>query len=269
MKIAIVGAGGRMGRMLVKQVTETEGAEVSGGVEVSGSPALGHDLGVLAGLPPLGVVASDDARAVFAAADVVIDFTLPVASVANAEIAAATGTALVMGTTGLDDTQQAGVAAVGDRIAVVQAGNMSLGVNLLMQTVKQVAGALGMDWDVEVVEMHHRWKVDAPSGTALMLGKAAAEGRGQDHDTAAVSGRDGITGERQKGEIGYAALRGGNVVGEHSVIFATDNERVVMSHIANDRALFASGAVRAAMWAADKPAGNYNMLDVLGLKQDG
>lgn len=265
MKIAIAGAGGRMGRTLVRKVTEAEGLEVSGGLEIVGSPALGEDLGKLAGMDPLGIVASDDAKAVFAGADVVIDFTLAEATANNALIAAEVGTAFVVGTTGMNDDQQARIEKAATQVAIVQAGNMSLGVNLLMQVTKQVAAALGLDWDIEVVESHHRWKVDAPSGTALMLGKAAAEGRGQDHDAVAVGGRHGITGEREAGSIGYAALRGGNVVGEHQVIFHSDDERLVLGHLANDRALFASGAVRAAAWAGGKPAGMYSMLDVLGL----
>lgn len=265
MRIAIAGAAGRMGRMLLKQVSETEGAEIAGGLEAKGGGAVGQDLGRLAGLEPLGVAVSDDPAAVFAAADVVIDFTVPEATVANAKAAAETGCALVIGTTGLSKDQQAEIARAAERVAVVQAGNMSLGVNLLMQTAKQVAAALGLDWDVEVVEMHHRWKIDAPSGTALMLGRAAAEGRGQDHDKVAVGGRHGHTGAREKGQIGYAALRGGNVVGEHSIVFAADNERVTLSHTATDRAIFAAGAVRAAMWTEGRPPGLYGMVDVLGL----
>lgn len=266
MKIAIAGAAGRMGRMLLKQVAETEGAEIGGGLETAGNPALGEDLGRLAGIDPVGIALSDDAAAVFAGADAVIDFTVPEATVAHAKAAAEAGCALVIGTTGLSNEQQAEIGKAAKTIAIVQAGNMSLGVNLLMQTAKQVAKALGLDWDVEVVEMHHRWKIDAPSGTALMLGRAAAEGRGQDHDAVAVGGRHGHTGERKKGDIGYAALRGGNVVGEHSIIFATDNERVTLSHTATDRSIFAAGAVRAALWTEGRAPGLYGMVDVLGLK---
>jgi 4-hydroxy-tetrahydrodipicolinate reductase len=267
MKIAIAGAAGRMGRMLIRQVTETEGAEISGGVDRADSPGLGRDLGQLAGLEPLGVALSEDAAAAFAGADAVIDFTLPEATAAHARAAAEAGAAYVIGTTGLGAAEQQAVDEAARRVAVVQAGNMSLGVNLLVQTVKQVAKALGTEWDVEVVEMHHRWKVDAPSGTALMLGRAAAEGRGQDHDAVAVGGRHGVTGERKTGDIGYAALRGGNVVGEHAITFASDNERVVLSHIATDRAVFAAGAVRAALWTGGRPPGRYAMLDVLGLAE--
>ncbi len=266
MKIAIAGAAGRMGRMLLTEVNGTDGAEIAGGLERAGSPDIGTDLGSLIGLAPLGIAISDDPDVVFAAADVLIDFTVPAATVANAGHAARHGTAMVIGTTGMDADQQAAVDKAAEKVAIVQAGNMSLGVNLLVQITAQVAASLGIDWDVEVMEMHHRWKVDAPSGTALMLGKAAAEGRGQDHDAVAVGGRHGITGERQKGEIGYAAMRGGNVVGEHSVVFASDNERVVISHIANDRAIFAAGAVRAAMWCAGQKPGRHDMIDVLGMR---
>lgn len=266
MKIAVAGAAGRMGRMLLAEIARTDGVEIAGGLEPKGTPMLGHDLGRLAGGEPIGLAVSDNAAAVFGDADVVIDFTAPEATAANAALAAESGTALVIGTTGLSAAEQAAVDRAAEKAAIVQAGNMSLGVNLLVQAVRQVAGALGLDWDVEVVEMHHRWKVDAPSGTALMFGRAAAAARGQEHDAVAVSGRHGITGERKRGQIGYAALRGGNVVGEHSVIFASDNERVVLSHIATDRAIFAAGAVRAARWTEGRPAGRYDMIDVLGLR---
>lgn len=266
MRIAIAGAAGRMGRMLLTEVHETDGAEIAGGLERPGTDGIGQDLGRLIGIDPVGVALSDDPDTVFANADVVIDFTVPAATVANLDHARRHGTAMVIGTTGMTAEDDAKVDEAAREIAVMQAGNMSLGVNLLVQVTAQVAAALGIAWDVEVTEMHHRWKVDAPSGTALMLGKAAAEGRAQDHDAVAVGGRHGITGERQKGQIGYSALRGGNVVGEHSVVFASDNERVVLNHIANDRRIFAAGAVRAALWCADRSAGRYDMIDVLGLR---
>ena len=266
MKIAIAGAAGRMGRMLLTEINGTEGAEIAGGLERAESVDVGADLGSLIGIAPLGIAVSDDPDVVFAAADVMIDFTLPAATVAHAGHAARHGTAMVIGTTGMDSGHQAEVDKAAQKVAIMQAGNMSLGVNLLVQITAQVAASLGIDWDVEVMEMHHRWKVDAPSGTALMLGKAAAEGRGQDHEAVAVGGRHGITGERKRGEIGYAAMRGGNVVGEHSVVFASDNERIVLNHIANDRAIFAAGAVRAALWCANRKPGRYDMIDVLGLR---
>lgn len=266
MRIAIAGAAGRMGRMLLTEVHETDGAEIAGGLERAGTDGVGQDLGRLIGIDPVGVALSDDPDTVFANADVVIDFTVPAATVANLDHARRHGTAMVIGTTGMTAEDDAKINEAAHEITVMQAGNMSLGVNLLVQVTAQVAAALGIDWDVEVTEMHHRWKVDAPSGTALMLGKAAAEGRAQDHDAVAVGGRQGITGERQTGQIGYSALRGGNVVGEHSVVFASDNERVVLNHIANDRRIFAAGAVRAALWCADRSAGRYDMIDVLGLR---
>ena len=266
MRIAIAGAAGRMGRMLLSEVHATEGAEIAGGLERPGTDGIGRDLGELIGVPALGVTLSDEADQVFANADVVIDFTVPAATVAHLEHARRHGTAMVIGTTGLTAAEDVKLDEAAREITVMQAGNMSLGVNLLVQVTAQVAAALGIDWDVEVTEMHHRWKVDAPSGTALMLGKAAAEGRKQNHEAVAVGGRHGITGERAKGQIGYSALRGGNVVGEHSVIFASDNERLELRHIATDRRLFATGAVRAALWCAGQPAGRFDMIDVLGLR---
>jgi len=266
MRIAVAGAAGRMGRMLLTEIHETEGATIAGGLERPGTDGVGQDLGKLIGVEPLGVTLSDSPDQVFANADVVIDFTVPVATVANLGHAVRHNTAMVIGTTGMTAEDDAKIDAAGRTIAVMQAGNMSLGVNLLVQVTAQVAASLGIDWDVEVTEMHHRWKVDAPSGTALMLGKAAAAARDQDHEQVAVSGRSGITGERQKGQIGYSALRGGNVVGEHSVIFASDNERVVLNHIASDRRIFAAGAVRAAQWCVGRAAGRYDMIDVLGLR---
>lgn len=266
MKIGVVGAAGRMGQMLLKEIIATEGAEIAGGTEVPGSPAVGRDLGDFIGPDGAGHIIGDDAAALFAASDVVIDFTVPVATVGHARLAAENDTALVIGTTGMSYDQQAIVDAAATRVAMVQAGNMSLGVNLLTQVTKQVAAALGIEWDVEVVEMHHRHKIDAPSGTALMLGRAAAEGRDQDHDQVMQSGRHGETGARRQGDIGYAALRGGMVVGDHTVIFASDNERIELTHKASDRSLFAAGAVRAALWLKGQAPARYDMLDVLGLK---
>ena len=265
-RIGVVGCAGRMGRMLVRQIDETAGATLAGGIEVAGNPALGRDIGELAGIGPAGLAAGDDPQALFAAADVVLEFTDPAATAAHAALAAQQRTAHVIGTTGLTAEHAAAIAAAAAEPPGVKAGNMSLGVNLLVQITRQVAAALGVDFDVEVVEMHHRHKVDAPSGTALMLGRAAAAGLGVEHDAVALRGRDAITGERPAGAIGYAALRGGNVVGEHTVIFAADNERIELTHKAADRAIFARGAVRAALWTAGKPAGLYDMADVLGLK---
>ncbi|WP_169569486.1 4-hydroxy-tetrahydrodipicolinate reductase [Sneathiella limimaris] len=266
MKIGIVGCGGRMGRMLVKQVTQTKGCTVCGGTEPKGSPFLGEDIGKLAGLDDLGVTVSDDPSALFDEADAVIDFTSPKATISHAKLAAEKNKILVIGTTGLTNEEQAEVTAAGNAGAtIVQGANMSLGVNLLAQLTKKVASILDEDFDIEILEMHHHHKVDAPSGTALLLGKAAAAGRGVEHDAVADRGRDGITGSRKRGDIGYAVLRGGNVVGDHTVMFAAENEIIEISHKAGDRAIFARGAVRAALWANGKPAGNYDMIDVLGL----
>jgi 4-hydroxy-tetrahydrodipicolinate reductase len=195
----------------------------------------------------------------------VLDFTTPDATVAHAEMAAQARLVHVIGTTGFDDAHLERLAACARHATIVRAGNMSLGVNLLTALTRQVARALDADWDVEIVEMHHNRKVDAPSGTALMLGEAAAEGRGASLGEVADRGRDGHTGPRERGRIGFAALRGGDVVGEHDVIFAGEGERIVLRHIATDRAIFARGAVRAALWGQGKPPGDYDMMDVLGL----
>lgn len=265
LKIGIVGCAGRMGRMLVNQVADTRGCSVCGGTEPAGSTAIGDDINALAGLDPSGITVSDNTEELFDISDVVIDFTSPAASVAHAKLAAKTGTTLVIGTTGISNEEQAEITACGEKTVILQGANMSLGVNLLAQLTKKVAALLDDEFDIEVLEMHHHHKVDAPSGTALLLGKAAAEGRHLDHDVVADRGRDGITGARKKGDIGYAVLRGGNVVGEHTVMFAAENERIEITHKAGDRSIFARGAVRAALWSKDKPPGNYDMMDVLGL----
>ncbi|MEQ9641386.1 MAG: 4-hydroxy-tetrahydrodipicolinate reductase [Alphaproteobacteria bacterium] len=264
MKMGVVGCAGRMGQALLRQIDATEGCTVVGGIERPGHDAIGADLGALAGLAPLDIAVGDDAGALFAASDVVLDFTAPAATVANAKLAAETGKGLVAGTTGLEPDQEAAIAEAAKKAPIMRAANMSVGVNLLINLVREVAAKLDPDWDIEVVEMHHKHKVDAPSGTALTLGRAAADGRGVDHDKVAARGRDGITGERGRGDIGYAVMRGGNVAGEHSVMFAAENERVVISHLATDRAIFARGGVTAARWLAGKPAGLYDMNDVLG-----
>ena len=265
LKIGIVGAAGRMGRMLVKQVSVTAGGVICGGTEPANSPDIGKDIHALAGLEPSGILISDDTANLFNEADAVIDFTAPAASVAHAKLAATHGKILVIGTTGLSNEEQEAITACGGKAVIVQGANMSLGVNLLAQLTQKVAAILDDEFDVEILEMHHHHKVDAPSGTALLLGKAAAAGRNVDHDSVADRGRDGITGARKRGDIGYAVLRGGNVVGDHTVIFAAENEQIELTHKAGDRSIFARGAVRAALWAKDKPAGNYDMMDVLGL----
>jgi 4-hydroxy-tetrahydrodipicolinate reductase len=265
LKIGVVGASGRMGRMVVNIIAASEDCQLTGATEVPGSEHVGADAGALAGLGDNGIIVTEDAAAMFAGVDAVIDFTAPAATQRHAQLAADAGCALVAGTTGLEETHQAALAAAAAAVPVVWAPNMSAGVNLLFAVTQQVARALGEDFDIEIVEMHHHHKVDAPSGTALGLGQAAAAGRGVDFDAVKVLSREGITGARTTGSIGFATLRGGDVVGEHTVVFAGAGERVELSHRANDRAIFARGAVRAALWTAGKPAGLYAMADVLGL----
>ncbi len=265
LRIGIIGAGGRMGRMLAKAVAGAEGAALAGGIEREGSDLLGQDFGTLAGLGEMGLPLGDDPLALLQKADVLIDFTSPDSTVSTLKLAAQQGCGYVIGTTGFAAEHEAEIAKAATYCPIVKAGNMSLGVNLLVTLVEQVARALDPSFDVEVVEMHHRHKVDAPSGTALMLGEAAAKGRGIDLAQNSERGRDGITGEREAGAIGFASLRGGDVIGEHSVIFAGPGERVEITHKAGDRMLFANGAVKAAFWTRGKAPGLYSMLDVLGL----
>ncbi len=264
MKIGIVGCAGRMGRALIQEVLATAGCTLAGGTDVAG-PAIGQDLGLLAGAGPVGIKVTSDGAALFGACDVVIDFTTPTATKTHAQLAAASGTALVIGTTGLDDTARAAIAAAAKKAAVIQAPNMSVGVTALMALTERLAATLGTDYDIEVVEMHHRAKVDAPSGTALGLGEAAAMGRGVKLADVARRVRDGHVGPRPKGEIGFATLRGGDVVGDHTVMFAADGERVELTHRASSRGIFAKGAVRAALWTKARAPGIYSMRDVLGL----
>jgi len=264
-KIGIVGCAGRMGQMLMKEVLDTNGVSLSGGTERTGGPALGRDIGELLGRGALGLTIIDDARALFAASDAVIDFTARDATVAHAKIAAELGKVHVVGTTGLEAEHEAELKAAAAKTQIVYAPNFSIGVNLLLGLVKQVAGILDETYDIEVVEMHHHHKVDSPSGTALGLGRAAAAGRQVKLEDVWMKQRDGIIGARKPGEIGFATLRGGDVVGDHTVMFAADGERIELSHKASSRAVFAKGAVRAARWAVGKPAGLYSMADVLGL----
>lgn len=265
MKIGIVGCAGRMGRMLVQTVVAQEGAELSGGTEHAGSDALGKDPGTVAGCDATGLAIGEDAKALFVASDVVIDFTSPMATVFHAGLAQETGTALVVGTTGMGSDEMAQLSDAAQSTCIVQAGNMSVGVNLLTSLVEQVSATLGTEYDIEVVEMHHRHKVDAPSGTALMLGEAAAAGRDVALSDVACMAREGQVGARPSGEIGFATLRGGGVIGEHAVIFASEGERIELTHKAGDRSLFADGAVRAAIWTNDRAPGLYSMKQVLGL----
>lgn len=263
--IVITGASGRMGQMLVKTVLASDACRLAGAIERAGSPWVGRDLGQAMGGAPLGLTVTDDAVEAIAKAQAVIDFTTPEATVAFAELAAQARAVHVIGTTGLTGTDLARIAAAARHAPIIRAGNMSLGVNLLVGLTRKVAAALGEDWDIEIVESHHGQKVDAPSGTALMLGEAAAEGRGRGLAELRVPAREGITGPRVPGSIGFAAIRGGDVVGEHDVIFAAAGERVVLRHLASDRAIFARGALRAALWGQDKGPGQYDMADVLGL----
>jgi len=265
LKIAVTGAAGRMGRELVRTVHGRPDCVVAGAIEQEGSIALGQDVGLLAGLGKLGVVITDDAPELFAKADAVLDFTVPAASVDFAALAANARIVHVLGTTGLSADDEAKIAAAARHATVIRSGNMSLGVNLLVALTRKVAAALDADFDIEVLEMHHRHKIDAPSGTALMLGRAAAEGRGVDLDKASVRVRDGHTGARRRGDIGFATLRGGSVVGDHSVLLAAEGEIVELKHRAADRGIFARGAVKAALWGRGKGPGLYSMMDVLGL----
>lgn len=265
MRIAITGVAGRMGRTLARIVHETEGCEVAGGLDPPGSEFLGRDIGTLAGVGELGLTVSDDPLDLFTRIDGVLDFTVPAASVDFAALAAQARIVHVVGTTGFSEAQEETFSPAARHARIVKAGNMSLGVNLLLALVRRVAGALDEDFDIEVLEMHHRHKIDAPSGTALMLGQAAADGRGVALNDTAVRVRDGETGARGRGDIGFATLRGGSVVGEHQVMFAGEAERITIGHISESRDIFARGAVKAALWAQDQKPGLYSMQDVLGL----
>ncbi|MGC1574605.1 MAG: 4-hydroxy-tetrahydrodipicolinate reductase [Beijerinckiaceae bacterium] len=265
MRLVVVGAGGRMGSTLIRAIRETKGCVLAAAIERENHPHLGKDAGALAGMEPLNVALTFDALTAFAKADGVLDFTAPSASVAFAALAAQARLVHVIGTTGLSEADMAKIKAAARHAVIVRSGNMSLGVNLLAGLVKQAAAALGPEFDIEIVEMHHRHKVDAPSGTAFLLGEAAARGRGIELSAHTASGRHGHTGARREGDIGFAALRGGSVTGDHSVVFAGPRERLTLSHHAEDRSLFASGAVRAALWARGKKPGLYSMADVLGL----
>jgi 4-hydroxy-tetrahydrodipicolinate reductase len=266
MKLAIAGAAGRMGRVLTRIVHETPGLEVAGGIEPKGSASAGADMGELAGLGKLGVAITEDPLALFTRIDGLIDFTIPSATLALAELSAQARIVHVIGTTGIDEAGEARIKAASRHARIVKSGNMSLGVNLLAELVRKVAATLGEEYDIEIVEMHHKHKIDAPSGTALMLGEAAAKGRGIDLKQHAVRVRDGHTGARLAGDIGFATLRGGSVVGEHTVMFAGETERIELTHKASSREMFARGAVHAALWGFDQKPGLYSMRDVLGLE---
>ncbi|SDP35111.1 dihydrodipicolinate reductase [Phyllobacterium sp. YR620] len=266
MKLAVVGAGGRMGQTLIRLINETPGAVLAGAVERAGSPHIGRDAGEIAGVGTLGVEVTDDALGVFVGVEAVLDFTTPGATVEFSELAAQARIVHVIGTTGCSADDDAKIHAAARHAVVIKSGNMSLGVNLLSVLVKQAAKALGSDdFDIEILEMHHKHKVDAPSGTALLLGEAAADGRDIGLGQHSVRVRDGHTGPREAGAIGFATLRGGSVVGDHSVILAGPGERITLSHHAEDRSIFARGAIKAALWGKGRKPGLYSMLDVLGL----
>ncbi len=263
MRLIVAGAGGRMGRTLVKAIAESKGAVLVGAIEAPGAAVIGQDAGELAGLPRNGIAVTADAPALLASADGIIDFTIPAATVA---LAKETGNLVhVIGTTGLTPEDEKNIVTAAGHARIVKSGNMSLGVNLLAALVARVAKTLDDEFDIEIFEMHHNKKIDAPSGTALIFGEAAARGRGIELKSHSERGRDGVTGARKRGDIGFASLRGGTVVGEHSVIFAGPHERVELVHRAEDRMIFASGAVKAALWARDQKPGLYSMADVLGL----
>ncbi len=267
MKIGVLGCAGRMGRAIIGEVLRSDDGALAGGTEVQGHSAIGQDLGALAGMDDTGLKVHDKASDLISTVDAVIEFSTPEATIRHATIAAEHGTAHVVGTTGLDAEAERLLKEIATRTPIVWAANMSLGVNLLCGLAEQVARSLGPEaFDIEIVEFHHRQKIDAPSGTALALGQAAARGRGVALEEAADRGRDGMTGARSLGAIGFAALRGGDVVGDHSVIFAGLGERIELTHKASDRGIYARGAVHAARWLQGRPPGLYTMADVLGLR---
>jgi 4-hydroxy-tetrahydrodipicolinate reductase len=263
--IAVMGASGRMGQMLIQQVNASDHAHLIAVTERPGHDWVGRDLGEVMGGAATGVPVYDDPIDAIVNAQAVIDFTSPEATLAHAKLTAQARCVHVIGTTGMDNAQIAALEPCARHATIIRAGNMSLGVNLLVKLTEKVAAALDADFDIEVVEAHHRHKVDAPSGTALMLGEAAAQGRGVPLADVSDRGRDGITGARKRGDIGFTAIRGGDVVGEHDVIFAAEGERIVLRHLATDRAIFARGALKAALWGQDKGPGQFDMMDVLGL----
>lgn len=265
LRVVVAGAGGRMGRTLIAATLEEARMRLVGALDAPGAACQGADAGLLAGAAAAGVTVTDDPLPLFVNADVVLDFTVPAATLAYSELAAQARLVHVIGTTGIDDAQYQRLKAAGRHCRIVHSGNMSLGINLLAGLVRRAAAALGPEFDIEIVEMHHRHKVDAPSGTALLLGEAAAHGRSIDLAEHAVRVRDGHTGPRPEGAIGFATLRGGSVVGDHTIILSGEGERIELTHRAENRGIFAHGAIRAALWAYDKKPGLYDMADVLGL----
>lgn len=265
LRVAVAGAGGRMGQALVRAVMGESRMRLVGAIDRPDADSQGQDAGLLAHAAAAGVAVSADALRVFANTDVLLDFTSPAATAAYSELSAQARIVHVVGTTGLTAEHEERLKAAARHCRIVRSGNMSLGVNLLAGLVRRAAAVLGPDYDIEIVEMHHRHKVDAPSGTALLLGRAAAEGRGISLQENSVRTRDGHTGARSDGAIGFQSLRGGSVVGDHSVVLAGEGERIELVHRAENRDIFARGALRAALWAFDKKPGLYDMADVLGL----
>ncbi len=264
--LAIAGVAGRMGRSLISAALSSNDYKLIGGTERPGSGELDKDLGALVGAETLGVKASLSAMEAGQTADVWVDFTSPVSTLEALDALKTTQIrAAVIGTTGFNDAEEDALRKHGERIAVVKAGNFSLGVNLVAALVEQAAARLGDDWDIEVLETHHRHKVDAPSGTALMMGEAAAQGRGKDLKDLQTPPYDGVTGPREAGKIGFSVRRSGGVIGDHETTFASENEIISLRHTAMDRSIFAHGALKAGLWAVNQPPGYYNMRDVLGL----
>lgn len=263
MRVIVVGAGGRMGRMLVKAVSETDGVELAGATERPGSQLVGTDAGMLAGVGALGVEVCDDLECC-QDADVLIDFTSPEASLTHARFVAAHSLRMVIGTTGFDPEPLDDLQAILGHVPVVMAANYSVGVNLALELIRRTASVLDETYDAEIFEAHHRHKADAPSGTALAMGHAVAEGRNVSLEEVAVYTRHGMTGPRQTGSIGFSVVRGGNIVGEHKAMFIADEERIEIRHEATDRIVFARGALRAARWLMRQKPGWYDMRHVLG-----
>ncbi len=263
--ITITGASGRMGQMLLKTVLDSDRARLVGAVERSGHAWVGRDVGEAMGGQANGIIVTDDPLEAFAISQAVIDFTTPAATLEFAALTAQARAVHIIGTTGMNAAEIEQLEPASRHAVIVRAGNMSLGVNLLTKLTEKVAAALDADFDIEIIETHHHHKVDAPSGTALMLGEAAAVGRGVNLNDVRESGRDGMTGARKRGDIGFVAIRGGDVVGEHDVLFAGAGERIILRHMATDRSIFVRGALKAALWGQTQKPGHYDMMDVLGL----
>lgn len=263
--VGVIGAGGRMGRMLIEAVQDNAQTTLNAAIERQGSSLVGADAGEVAAIGRLDVQIVDDLTAVINDIDVLIDFSLPDATEQNMQLCAASNVAMVIGTTGFNEQQEQVIKAASKKVAIVYAGNYSTGVNLSLKLLAMAAKAFGNDADVEVIEAHHKHKIDAPSGTAYMMAEAVAEARGQNLKDVAIYGREGQTGEREAGTIGIHAIRGGEIIGDHTVMFIADGEMVEITHRARARMTFAAGAVRAATWVIEQPTGQYNMQDVLGL----